>query len=133
MSDFVSHISVPDPCDSFLDFSHMPNLKTSYFTATHVDFLSNLSNICEPHSYAQACKYPHWNKAMTEELRALEKNNTWELTTLPVGKKPIGSNWVYKVKVNSDGTGERFKACLVAKGYNQIKGIDFTVVFSLVA
>lgn len=63
---------------------------------------------------------------MQRELEALERNKTWELVCLPKGKKPIDSKWVYKVKVNVDGTIERLKARVVANGYNQIKGIDYT-------
>ncbi|XP_026396613.1 uncharacterized protein LOC113291276 [Papaver somniferum] len=47
---------------------------------------------------------------MNEELESIEKNNTWELTTLPPGKKPIGVNWVYKTKYKSNGEIERLKA-----------------------
>lgn len=40
---------------------------------------------------------------MNKELDALEKNETWELTFLPKGKKAIGSKWVYKTKFKPDG------------------------------
>ena len=56
---------------------------------------------------------------MNKKIVALEKNGTWELTTLPAGKVPIGAKWVFKIKYRADGTIERFKASLVAKGYNQ--------------
>lgn len=50
-----------------------------------------------------------------------------------MGKKLIGCKWVYKIKLKADGTIDRYKVRFVAKGYNQVEGIDFHKVFSLVA
>ena len=54
---------------------------------------------------------------MDAKILALEANNTWTITSLPPGKKPIGYKWVYRVKYKSDGSIERYKARLVAKGF----------------
>ena len=70
---------------------------------------------------------------MNEEMKSLQKNETWELVDHPPGKKLVGCRWVYIVKHKANGTIERFKARLVAKGYTQTYGIDYTDTFALVA
>ncbi|GJS37963.1 gag-pol polyprotein [Tanacetum coccineum] len=67
---------------------------------------------------------------MAEELAAFHQTQTWDLVPLPVGKRVIGSCWVYKIKTQSDGSTKRFKACLVAKGYAQEYGIDYEETFA---
>ncbi|KAK4409750.1 putative mitochondrial protein, partial [Sesamum angolense] len=53
------------------------------------------------------------------ELNALQGNNTWTFVPLPFGKKSIGSKWVHKLKLKVDGSIDRYKARLMAKGYHQ--------------
>nr|GEW51275.1 hypothetical protein [Tanacetum cinerariifolium] len=60
-----------------------------------------------------------WVEAMNKELQALEKNNIWELTTLPLGHKPITLKWVFKIKYYPDGSLDKFKARLVVRGYTK--------------
>ncbi|GJQ96618.1 retrovirus-related pol polyprotein from transposon RE1 [Tanacetum coccineum] len=81
----------------------------------------------------QAAKDKRWIDAMNKELQALEANHTWTLTLLPPDKKAIGCKWVYKIKFHSDGTIERYKARLVAQGFTQQEGIDYTETFAPVA
>jgi len=62
---------------------------------------------------------------MEVKMVALKKNQTWELVQLPKGKHPMGCEWVYTVKYKSNGTLDKYKAGLVAKGYTQAYGIDY--------
>ncbi|KAJ0843293.1 putative RNA-directed DNA polymerase [Helianthus annuus] len=93
-------------------------------------FTSVLNKSLEPRSYKEAVSDPNWVRAMNEEMEALHKNNTWQLVDLPLGRKPIGCKWVFKIKYKSTGEIERYKARLVAKGYSQKEGIDFEETFS---
>ncbi|GJU35885.1 retrovirus-related pol polyprotein from transposon TNT 1-94 [Tanacetum coccineum] len=70
---------------------------------------------------------------MNLEIKALEKNITWKLVPLATRKIPIGRKWVFKIKHKADGTIERYKARVVAKGFNQKEGIDYTKTFAPVA
>ena len=66
---------------------------------------------------------------MNEEMKSLQKNETWELIDCPPRKKPVGCRWINTVKYKADGSIERFKA----KGYTQTYGIDYTKTFAPVA
>ncbi|KAL5739715.1 hypothetical protein ACOSP7_028607 [Xanthoceras sorbifolium] len=70
---------------------------------------------------------------MDEEMKALQKNCTWEIVDLPQGKKAVGCRWVYTIKHKEDGSIERYKARLVAKGYTQTYGVDYQKTFAPVA
>jgi hypothetical protein len=55
---------------------------------------------------------------MKEELKAIEENGTWELTTVPPDRRAIGLKWVFKVKKDEQGAVVRHKARLVVKGFS---------------
>ncbi|CAL8990313.1 unnamed protein product, partial [Prunus brigantina] len=96
-------------------------------------FVHQLSAIHIPTKVSEALKDPKWVQAIKEEMKALEKNQTWTLETIPRGKKTIGCRWVFTIKHNADGSIERYKARLVAKGYTQTYGIDYEETFAPVA
>ena len=57
-------------------------------------------------------------------------NKVWTFVELPVGVNLIGCKWIYKKKIKIDEKIETYEARLVAKGYNQKKGIDYKKTFS---
>jgi Reverse transcriptase (RNA-dependent DNA polymerase) len=103
------------------------NIASKYKT-----FISMVSKEVESQTFLEANKNPIWQKAKQEELDAL-KNNTWDIIKLPQNKILVGSRWIYKIKYNSDGTIERYKTRLVAKGYIQTYGINCKETFASVA
>ncbi|KAH9670907.1 hypothetical protein KPL70_017154 [Citrus sinensis] len=86
---------------------------------------------CEPINFQDAALDEKWRIAMDKEIKAIVKNDTWELTTLPKGHKVIGVKWVYKTKRNVKGEIKRHKVRLVAKGYSQKAGIDCDEIFQM--
>ncbi|CAL2255216.1 unnamed protein product [Prunus armeniaca] len=89
--------------------------------------------IVEPESFEEANLDESWKNAMKAELEMIEKNNTWTLGDRPFGKPIIGVKWVYKMKLNLDGSVQKNKARLVAKDYSQRPRIDYNETFALVA
>nr|GFD17542.1 zinc finger, CCHC-type [Tanacetum cinerariifolium] len=54
-----------------------------------------------------------WKEAINDEMDSIMGNNTWVLSDLPPGCKPLGCKWIFKRKLKVDGTVEKFKARLV--------------------
>ena len=115
----------PYPIYNFLSYHR---LSPSYNA-----FVSTLSNVSIPKTVKEAMNHPGWRNAMLEEMDALHSNGTWELVSLPKDKTVVGCKWVFNVKVGPNERIDRLKACLIAKGYTQVYGLDYNETFSPVA
>ncbi|KAG8497215.1 hypothetical protein CXB51_008460 [Gossypium anomalum] len=83
-----------------------------------------------PTDIHEAMQNASWSAAVHSDLLALLQNNTWTLCLLPVNRRTIGCKWLFKVKRKADGTGERYKAWMVTKGFSQHAGLNFRDTFS---
>ena len=95
-----------------------------------VDYCYRMPDI--PSFYSQAIhssEADEWRKAMNDEIKALEENDTSELVSSPESREIVGGKWVYTVKTGPKKA-ETFKARYVAKGYSQEPGIDYHETFS---
>nr|KYP31214.1 Retrovirus-related Pol polyprotein from transposon TNT 1-94 [Cajanus cajan] len=66
--------------------------------------------VLEPSDFKEVEMDDKWIEAMKEELKMIEKNDTWELVDRPQHKQPIGVKWVYRTKLNADGYINKYKA-----------------------
>ena len=83
----------------------------------------SLNNVNEVRKSADAEK---WEAAMDKELEMMKKMKTWELVDAPIGKNVVGCRWVFTMKKDEHGNIARYKARLVAQGFSQKPGVDYS-------
>lgn len=109
---------------------YVTDMEDSDQVLTSIDYCYKFSAF--PRTYQEAMESPesrNWEAAMKEEMNSLTENNTFTLSTLPEGKNSVGGCWVYTIKESSTGA-RTFKARYVAKGYSQVRGVDYQETFA---
>ncbi|PIK33519.1 hypothetical protein BSL78_29666 [Apostichopus japonicus] len=101
--------------------------------SSHQAFLGKIEQSQIPRTYEEAKSKKEWLDAVRDEKGAMERNHTWDIQELPKGKKAVSSKWVFTIKYKSNGDIERYKARLVARGFTQTYGEDYTDTFAPVA
>lgn len=100
-------------------------------------FLSMTNNMPDqPKTYQEAMASDdreHWKQAIEAELNAHTTNGTWSIVKRPKGASVLSVKWIFTVKRDSSGNRERFKARLVARGFEQRPGVDYFQTFAPVA
>ena len=90
----------------------------------------------EPTSYTATLKSPHreqWRAARQVEYQSLLDNVVWEVVLENPSHKPLTTKWVHKYKIGADGTITKHKARAVARGFQQVEGIDYNDTYAPVA
>jgi len=98
-------------------------------------YVAKATNIVdsESTSYEEASSQEVWREAMVEEYSSIIKNKIWEVVSRPEGNSIVTSMWLYKIKHVADGSIEKFKARLMARGFSHIDGFDYDQTFALIA
>ncbi|POW04639.1 hypothetical protein PSTT_10257 [Puccinia striiformis] len=115
------------------DFSREIEFTNQELIVDKIIDLCRFYAISVPKTFKQAMNSPNkeaWSKAIAIELNNLEEMRVWVLQLQPPGKKPLGGRWVFATKPDTDGSGIRFKARYVAKGFTQVEGQDFLKTFA---
>jgi hypothetical protein len=113
--------------------------ETETESASYIYEATLTSDFGAPKSWAEAKQTQEvekWKEAYKSEIQNFRKRRAWKSVSrshvAQLGKKIIGSKWVFKKKQEQDGT-TQFKARVVTKGYMQNPGVDYTESFSPVA
>nr|GEY45352.1 hypothetical protein [Tanacetum cinerariifolium] len=83
-----------------------------------------------PCSHVHALRHPNWKEATLDEYNTLITNKTWDLVTRPANVNMVRSMWLFKLKLNADGSLSKYKVRLVANGRSQQQGIDCDGTFN---
>nr|GEW50801.1 zinc finger, CCHC-type [Tanacetum cinerariifolium] len=90
----------------------------------------------DPRTYDEAMQSrdaAFWKEAIDDEIGSIIKNNTWVLSDLPLGCKPVACKWIFKRKMKVDGIIDKFKARLVIQSFRQKERIDYIDTYARVA
>jgi transposase InsO family protein len=114
----------------------LDNEEVGVFVAKSEEEWCYVGEMDDPRTYReilQRSDAPQWEKSMTEEMNSLAKHGVWQLvprTEIPDGRRVIPSKWVFLRKRDETGSPKRFKSRVVAKGFVQRAGIDYTDTFA---
>lgn len=112
--------------------------KQQLSSQSNVAFALNAESFVEdlPKSIAEASKrsdWSLWEAAIKDEMDSLKQNRTWSAAKLPESRRPIDCKWIFKIKRNENGNIDRYKARLVARGFQQQSGFDYNETYAPVA
>ena len=78
----------------------------------------------------QSDNWDQWHRAMKDEVKALQDNETRNLVRPPTDRDVIPGRWVYRAKLGPSGQVDKYKAPYVAKGFKQVERLDYFETFA---
>ena len=131
-ADFETHVETPDEDNNIVARKSKRRRVVKSFGEDFIICLveDTPTTITEAYSSIDA---DLWNEVVQSEMDSTMSNGTWEAVDRPYECKPVGCKWVFKKKMRPDGTVEKYKTRLVAKGYTQKEGEDYFDTYSPVA
>jgi len=108
---------------------HTGNPAITYAYGAKTDTLD--ANI--PRTYNQAIKSVEkefWKKAIAAEIQLMIIRDVWQETIISRHAKPITTKWVFRPKCDINGKIVKYKARLVARGFEQVYARDFDETYS---
>ncbi|KAH0728435.1 hypothetical protein KY284_004300 [Solanum tuberosum] len=88
----------------------------------HVDYQSNNATLQSTTSV---------DVLVEKEINAFHTNKKWILEPKSPDINLVGPKWVFKTKLNPDGTIDSYKARLIARGFSQLEDIDLEKLLAL--
>lgn len=123
----LANVQLPE---NFLVYGSMPIIPISLLA---IEPRIATALLPDPQSYTEAMKAPDaekWRQAIQQEYDSLIENQTWTVVDLPQGRKALTAKWVLKKKIGPAGEVLKYKARLVARGFQQVEGYDYTETYS---
>jgi len=98
------------------------------------EFEANETNsVIIPNNFEEAKEskdWVNWRNAMKDEIESLNSHKVWKIVDRPYNVKTVKSKWIYSIKNGPNTQTKRYKARLVAAGFNQIKCRDYEESYS---
>ena len=88
----------------------------------------------EPTNYKEAMMSPDsmkWLEAMKSEIGYMYQNKVWTLIDLLDDQQAMLNKWIFKRKTDTDSSVTIYKARIIAKGFQQVQGVEYDEIFSL--
>ena len=92
--------------------------------------LTDKTNDLRTYKKAMACSNAaEWDAACKDKIHNFQQMGVYNVVPRPKGCKVVRSKWVLCIKRGPDSQVQKYKACIVAQGFTQVKGLNYDQTF----